>query len=244
MSAARSVAWAYGLACTSLFAVAVAAMVAGMYSGMTLGLGRAGRLGWLTDTALLGAFVALHSGLLTRRGRKLLARLAPRALGRDLSTTTYAIASSLALLALFALWTPSGVVWWRATGVARLALTLSYAAAWLVVVRALCDASLPLQTGQLGWRAVAAGRRPAYPAMPERGLFAVTRQPVYVGFVLTLWTTPTWTPDQLALAVTLTTYCVVAPRWKEARFASLYGETFERYRGRVPYWLPIPRRRA
>lgn len=245
MVPARTVAWAYGVVCHALFAVAVAAMVGGMYTGMTHGRGRVGRpFAWLADLALVGAFVGVHSGLLSRRGRHLLARLAPRALGRDLSTTTYALVSSLALLALFVLWTPSGIVWWRATGVTKGLLSVAYAAAWLFLVRALWDAGLALQTGHLGWRAVAAGRPPVYPPMPARGLFRVVRQPISLGFVLTLWTTPTWTPDQLLLATTLTAYCVLAPRRKEARFAALYGEEFRRYRARVPYLLPLLRRRT
>jgi protein-S-isoprenylcysteine O-methyltransferase Ste14 len=58
---------------------------------------------------------------------------------------------------------------------------------------------------------------------------------------LTLWTVPVWTPDQLALAVSLTAYCLLAPRLKERRFAARYGERFERYRAEVPYALPTLR---
>jgi len=50
------------------------------------------------------------------------------------------------------------------------------------------------------------------------GLFRVTRQPIYVSFALTLWTVPTWTPDQLVIAVVLTAYCLFAPLFKEARY--------------------------
>jgi protein-S-isoprenylcysteine O-methyltransferase Ste14 len=234
---------AYGIVCHALFALAVAAMVSGLYAGMQLGRGRIpSPLAWLANVALLVQFTTLHSALLTRRGQRTLARMVP-SFGRELSTTTYALVSSVALLALFVLWTPSRIVWWHAVGAARVALTCLYAAAWLLVVRALVDAGLALQTGALGWRAVAASRRPVYPAMPRRGLFALVRQPIYLAFTLTLWTTPTWTPDQLLVASTLTLYCVLAPRWKEARFGRLYGDEFQRYRLRVPYFVPRWRRR-
>jgi methanethiol S-methyltransferase len=61
-----------------------------------------------------------------------------------------------------------------------------------------------------------------------------------VAFALTLWTVPVWTPDQLALALTLTAYCLLAPRLKERRFAARYGDRFHRYRAAVPYVLPRP----
>jgi protein-S-isoprenylcysteine O-methyltransferase Ste14 len=74
--------------------------------------------------------------------------------------------------------------------------------------------------------------------MPTQGLFRLIRQPIYVAFALTLWTPPVWTPDQLVLAISLTAYCLLAPRLKERRFAARYGSRFERYRADVPYVLP------
>ena len=79
--------------------------------------------------------------------------------------------------------------------------------------------------------------------MPTTGLFRLTRQPIYVAFTLTLWTVPTWTPDQLMLAGTLTAYCVAAPLLKEARFRRIYGSAFDDYARAVPYWLPTGLRR-
>ena len=73
------------------------------------------------------------------------------------------------------------------------------------------------------------------------GLVRLIRQPIYVGFALTLWTVPVWTPDQLALALSLTAYCLIAPRLKERRFATRYGARFDRYRARVPYVIPCRR---
>jgi methanethiol S-methyltransferase len=73
---------------------------------------------------------------------------------------------------------------------------------------------------------------------PPQGLFRLIRQPIYVAFVLTLWTVPVWTPDQLALAISYTAYCLLAPRLKERRFAKHYGIRFHHYRTAVPYVLP------
>ena len=75
--------------------------------------------------------------------------------------------------------------------------------------------------------------------MPTSGLVRIIRQPIYVAFALTLWAVPVWTPDQLALAITLSAYCLVAPRLKERRFAKRYGDRFRAYQRKVPYIVPL-----
>jgi protein-S-isoprenylcysteine O-methyltransferase Ste14 len=87
----------------------------------------------------------------------------------------------------------------------------------------------PLQTGFLGWWAVANDRAPVFPPMPTTGLFRIVRQPIYVTFALTLWTVPTWTPDQFTVALVLTSYCVAGPLLKEKRFRRRFGQDFVTY---------------
>lgn len=238
----RATAILYGVLCHACFAVGVGTMVVMMYFGMSLSLGRlTGWWRWIANAALLLQFVAMHSFLLSGKGRALLAQLAPAALGRDLATTTYALIASIQIFLLFALWSPTGIVWWQAQGVTLAVMTCLYAAAWLLLGKSMMDAGLALQTGLLGWWAVLRNKKPVYPTMPQTGLFRLTRQPIYVSFALTLWTVPTWTPDQLVVATTLTLYCLVGPLFKEARFQKIYGEAFASYRQRTPYWLPWPR---
>ena len=230
---------ALGLICHVLFAVAVLAMITAMFFGLSQSLGA---VPWpsaaLVNAALIVQFPLVHSLLLTGRGARFLARLIPGPNGATLATTTYAIIASVQLLALFALWTPSGIVWWRAEGALFWVITAAYGASWLLLLKASFDAGAEVQSGALGWMSLMARVRPVFPDMPTQGLFRVIRQPIYVAFTLTLWTVPVWTPDQLALAVSFTAYCLLAPRLKERRFAARYGERFRRYRATVPYALP------
>ncbi|WP_149778361.1 methyltransferase family protein [Roseovarius litoreus] len=236
---------AYGVVCHAVFAVAVIAMIVAMFFGMSESLGRVPAPWYILANALLILqFPLAHSVLLTARGRAFLARLAPRPYGATLATTTYAIIASAQLAALFVFWTPSGIVWWRAEGAAFWALCTAYACAWLILIKASYDAGAEVQSGALGWMSLVQKISPRFPDMPETGLFRVIRQPIYVGFALTLWTVPVWTPDQLALALGYTAYCLLAPRLKERRFAALYGDRFRRYQTRTPYILPrLPRSR-
>ena len=228
-----------GLLCHALFAVAVLAMIAVMYSGMTLGLGRL--TGWqavVANLMLIVQFPVVHSALLSPAGSKLLGALWPGRHGRAMSSTTFAVIAAAQLAALFLLWSPSGVVWWQAEGPVFWGITVLYALSWGLLIRASYDAGAEVQSGALGWMSVVQNRTPVYPDMPVTGLFRVIRQPIYLSFAMTLWTVPVWTPDQLVLALVLTIYCVAAPRLKEARFRRRYGERFDNYREQVPYILP------
>lgn len=242
---ALRIALLYGAACHGIFALAGLAMVWGLYTGLTMTWGA---VPWpwaaLVNAALLVQFPLGHSFFLSDRGRRLLARLAPAPHGRTLATTTYATIASIQLLALFTLWTPSGVVVWQAEGWAFWAMTTLYAGAWALLTKASFDAGPEVQSGFLGWWALARGARPVFPPMPVTGLFRVVRQPIYVSFALVLWTPPVWTADQLVLAVAYTGYCLAAPKLKERRFATMFGARWHAYRARVPYWLPWPRPRG
>ena len=229
----------FGAICHLAFAAAVMSMVTAMFFGMSEGLGR---VPWpwavLANMALILQFPLGHSLLLTGPGGRLLARLIPGQHGATLSTTTYALIASLQLLAVFALWTPSGIIWWRAEGGTFWLVCTAYATAWLLLGKASFDAGVEVQSGALGWMSLLARIRPIFPDMPTLGLFRFIRQPIYVAFALTLWTVPVWTPDQFALALSYTAYCLFAPKLKERRFAARYGDRFARYQAQTPYVLP------
>ena len=236
-------AFSYGLVCHITFAAAVLAMIVAMFFGMSESFGRM-PAPWsiLANVLLVVQFPLAQSLLLSRRGGQILARLAPRAFGPTLATTTYAIIASVQLLALFALWTPSGIIWWEAEGAAFAVLCMLYALSWLLLIWASYDAGAEVQSGALGWMSLAQNIKPVFPDMPTSGLLSIIRQSIYVAFALTTWTVPIWTPDQLALALGLTGYCLLAPRLKGRRFAKRYGQQFEQYKREVPYALPrLPR---
>ncbi len=231
----------YGTICHATFAVAISAMMYGLYSGMSSGLGRLqGTSALFVNAALLLQFPLLHSLLLTERGRRhVLSRLVPGRLGPSLATTTFATISSLQILSVFALWSFSDVVWWQPRGLNLVLWGLAFCASWILLLKAMWDAGLAVQTGFHGWAAVARGTDPAKVRLSRSGTFRYVRQPVYVAFALTLWTGPVWTPDHLAIAVMWTAYCVFGPLLKERRYLQFYGEAFREYRNTVPYWLPL-----
>lgn len=234
-----SLAISYGLLCHIVFSLAVFAMIAAMFFGMSESLGRV-PVPWsyVANLALIVQFPITHSVLLSVSGKRFLEKLCPAPHGKTLATTTFAIIASCQLFALFALWTPSGIIWWQAEGAMFAVLCCLYGASWLLLIKASYDAGAEVQSGALGWMSLAQNTKPVFPDMPTRGLFRFIRQPIYVAFTLTLWTVPVWTPDQLVLAVTLTAYCLSAPRFKERRFRKMYGKRFNDYAAQTPYIIP------
>ncbi|MCR9147607.1 MAG: isoprenylcysteine carboxylmethyltransferase family protein [Rhodobacteraceae bacterium] len=238
------VALLYGTVCHLTFAAGVIAMIVAMFFGMSESWGQVPQpWAWLVNATLIAQFPLAHSLLLTPRGRGLLNRLAPAPYGKTLATTTFAIIASAQLLALFTLWTPSGIIWWRAEGALFWLICTAYATAWLLLIKASYDAGAEVQSGALGWMSLIQKIAPRFPDMPGTGLFRYIRQPIYVSFALTLWTVPVWTPDQLFLAISYTAYCVAAPLLKERRFSAMFGDRFARYRRHVPYMIPRPGKR-
>lgn len=235
----RPLALAYGGACHSLFLLAIGVSWWAMYHGMHGGivkLSTADALLW--DLALLLQFPLVHSFLLTRSGGRQLQRLAPERVASALTTTTFTIVASVQMLALFALWAPVGPLWWQAHGPQKAFMTLVYLGSWLFLGKAMADAGLATQTGFLGWSAVFRGQKPQYEPMPQKGLFRWCRQPIYLAFALTTWTVPTWTLDQLLVALWFTGYCLLGPLMKERRYSKRYGQAFLEYKSKVPYMVP------
>ncbi|MBL4848267.1 MAG: isoprenylcysteine carboxylmethyltransferase family protein [Planctomycetes bacterium] len=245
---ARLLALLYGAVCHLSFLAGVAAMVYALHEGLQSGQGPF--RGWAAvaaNAALVLQFPLVHSYVLSKRGRPLLARLAPAGLGRPLATTLFATFASLQLLAVFTLWSPSGIVWFEPVGAARIGFQVAYGVSWVLVVKTMGDAGLGTQLGYLGWFSLARGKQPTYPPFPQQKSFKVCRQPVYLAFALTLWTGPVWTPDHLAIALIWTGYCALGPLVKERRYEALYGEEFRRYQEVVPFFpglRPQPRVRS
>jgi methanethiol S-methyltransferase len=197
-----SLAFSYGIICHTIFCLAVFAMILAMFFGMSESLGKV-TSPWfiLANAALVIRFPVSHSLLLIPSGRTFLKKLAPYGHGQTLTTTTYAIIASFQLLALFALWTPSGIVWWRAEGVTLEFICALNALSWMMLMWASFYAGAEVQSGALGWMSLAQNISPVFPDMPTTGLFRVIRQPIYVAFALTTWTVPVWTLDQLCKVV-------------------------------------------
>ena len=76
------------------------------------------------------------------------------------------------------------------------------------------------------------------------GPYRYIRHPLYVGWFLAFWATPTMTVTHLFFAVMTTAYILLAIRFEERDLEAAHGAPYAEYRRRVPMFVPRMRGRA
>jgi protein-S-isoprenylcysteine O-methyltransferase Ste14 len=153
--------------------------------------------------------------------------------------------SSLALILLFWQWRPIGALIWNAESeTARQLIYGGYAAGWFLL---LFTTFLINHFDLFGLRQVwlyFRGRPYTEIAFRTPSLYKVVRHPLYVGWLLIFWCTPTMTAAHLLFAVLTTAYILIAIQFEERDLTRAFPE-YADYRRRVPMLIPfVSKRRA
>jgi protein-S-isoprenylcysteine O-methyltransferase Ste14 len=195
----------------------------------------------LVDLGLLALFALQHSVMARPVFKRWLTRFVPASAERS----TYVLASSLALIAMFYWWQPlGGVVWTVTDAVARGALWGAFAFGWLLV---LATTFLINHFDLFGLRQVwlqLAGKPYTDIGFRTPGLYRYVRHPLYVGWFFAFWATPTMTMSHLLFAVMTTGYILVAIRFEENDLVAHLGQAYRDYKTRVPMLIPSWRGRS
>lgn len=193
------------------------------------------------DLLLLAVFALQHSVMARPAFKRRWTRIIPQAAERS----TYVLASSLALIALFAWWRPlGGVVWELESPLARgVAHTLFAAGFATVLVTTFLINHFDLFGLRQVWTQLR-GRDYRPLAFRTPGPYAHVRHPLYVGWFLAFWATPTMTVSHLVFALVTTAYIAIAVLFEERDLIAEHGEAYLHYRARVPRYIPRLGRRA
>ncbi len=69
-------------------------------------------------------------------------------------------------------------------------------------------------------------------------LYKYVRHPLYVGWLMIFWATPTMTVAHLVFAIATTGYILVAIQLEEKDLVRMHGKSYENYREQVPMLIP------
>jgi methanethiol S-methyltransferase len=188
------------------------------------------------DVLLLVLFGVQHSVMARPAFKRVWTRIVPEPIER----ATYVLMSCVVTVVLMWQWRAiDGVVWSAEHALLRGVMWALFAAGWLLVPLV----SLMINHFDLfGTRQVwlhLRGRE--YEALEFRTpyLYKHMRHPLYVGWMIAFWATPTMTIGHLVFAAVLTGYMILAAAvFEERDLVAYFGDKYESYRRRVPMFVP------
>jgi protein-S-isoprenylcysteine O-methyltransferase Ste14 len=236
----------YGIGCYLLFFgtyLWLACFVGSLFLPQTIDTGPRSSLAAALsiDVALLLGFALQHSVMARPAFKRWWTQLVPEPIERS----TYVLFSCIVLAGLMLLWQPIGIVIWDVRNPVGWSLLMGFfATGWLLVPLV----SLAINHFDLfGVRQVwlhFTGRPYTSLSFRTPAPYNVIRHPLYIGWGIAFWATPTMTLGHLLLAIVWSAYMVAASRVEERDLAMHFGDVYEDYRRRVPAFMPLPRRAA
>jgi methanethiol S-methyltransferase len=195
----------------------------------------------LIDAGLLSLFALQHSIMARRFFKRAWTTIIPEASERS----TYVLFASLALLLLIRFWQPLlGSVWRVENPTEILALRVLFFMGWAIV---LISTFLIDHFELFGLKQVwcsFAGKEFRTLGFVTPGPYKFVRHPLYLGFIIAFWSTPTMTAGHVFFAVMTTAYILVAIQLEERDLLTFFGEQYSSYQSRVSMITPFPRKKS
>jgi len=236
----RIVAFLYGLASYALFFVTflyAVGFVSGLVVPKTIDTGpvvpTAEAL--IINLLLMSLFAVQHSVMARKPFKQWWTQFVPKSVERS----TYVLLACLALILLFWQWRPMPAVIWNIQHpqIAMAVMELSFVG-WFIV---LTSTFLINHFELFGLHQVAnnlVNRPMPSPRFRTPLYYKFVRHPLYLGFIIAFWATPTMTVGHLLFAAVTTAYILVGILLEERDLIDLFGDEYRRYKDRVSMLVP------
>ncbi|MHB8861725.1 MAG: methanethiol S-methyltransferase [Pirellulaceae bacterium] len=189
----------------------------------------------LIDTLLISLFGVQHSVMARPTFKQWWTKFIPQSIERS----TYVLCTNAALILLFVFWQPiGGTVWDIRHPTGQTALWTLFALGWLTV---LVTTFLINHFDLFGLRQVwlyFLGKPYTRIGFRTPGPYRFVRHPLYVGWIMAFWATPTMTVTHLVFAMGMSAYILIAIPFEERNLVTYHGKEYAEYRRNVPLLVP------
>ena len=236
----KIIAFCYGLAAylvfffTFLYAIG---FVTGLGVPKTIDTGAIVPLGeaLAVNVLLMSLFAVQHSVMARRQFKEWWTQFVPATVERS----TYVLLASCALILLFWQWRPIPAVVWEVVD-PKLATTITGISlvGWLLV---LASTFMINHFELFGVHQVVnnlTSRTMPAPRFHTPLFYKFVRHPLYLGFIIAFWVTPTMTAGHLLFAAVTTAYIFIGMLLEERDLVDVFGDDYRRYRQRVAMIVP------
>lgn len=192
------------------------------------------------DAVLLGIFAIQHSVMARPQFKAVWTTIVPKSVERS----TYVLFASAALILLYYFWQPLLTIIWSTDGIVAQILMVLFFVGWGIV---LLSTFMINHFELFGLQQVLdkfRGREVTPMKFKTPFLYGFVRHPIYLGFLIAFWATPTMTLGHFLFAVATTGYIFIGIFFEERDLVAHFGQDYLTYRERVSMLVPMPPKKS